>query len=92
MSDKAPSTYTYPIPRGPRAEGIVQRMTLADVGAEIDRINTDNARLRALVKAGEWGDRLGSAEDCPWCSVNQRSRHGEHYDHCPAFTPNGEVK
>lgn len=69
---------------------------------EIGRLKTDNARLRALVKAGcKAGEDL---VECPWCihmhsdERNQRAaRLGTigNYIHaldCPAFTPEGEVR
>ena len=48
---------------------------------------TDNARLRAQVLAGEWGNKDYA---CSWCNALKYT--GEHKTDCPAFTPSGEVK
>lgn len=46
------------------------------------------ARLRTLIKAGEWG-ALGEM-GCSWCARMPRDR--EHTYDCPAFTSEGLVK
>lgn len=66
--------------------------------AELDRVRdetqvvrrlalTDNARLRALIKAA-----LEDVDWCPWCKADQGVDATLHADDCPAFTPEGEVK
>lgn len=51
-----------------------------------ENLAADNARLRALVKAGERGTAAYVA--CPWCEWQD----GAHAPDCAAFTPNGVVK
>jgi hypothetical protein len=47
-------------------------------------------RLRALIKAQEWGSDAHGDPACPWCPA-LRIDHA-HLPTCPAFTPEGEVR
>ena len=51
---------------------------------------TDNARLRALIKAQEFGSKHEAGPFCPWCSAGGDG--GNSHDDCPAFTPDGAVR
>lgn len=67
-------------------------------------LEDDNARLRALIKAKEWGATPEDPQDCecPWCgNIKTLLRYangkpvfgtGSHAADCPAFTPEGEVR
>ena len=59
--------------------------------AQSKALLADNARLRALVKAQEWGaENVSRIEPiCPWCGA---PTDNEHAPDCPAFTPTGEVR
>lgn len=67
------------------------------LASEIERLEQDNARLRALIKEAEWngigGERGMECNVCPWCDEDAftKHRHDDTYQ-CPAFTPEGEVK
>lgn len=60
---------------------------------ERDLARDDNARLRTLVKAAEYGNHeetaSGAGKFCPWCGASEDERH---LTTCPAFTPEGEVR
>ena len=53
-------------------------------------LEADNARLRALVKAQEFGSKHEAGPFCPWCSAGGDGGHT--HDDCPAFTPSGDVR
>ena len=58
---------------------------------EVEALQADNARLRAVIKEAEKsGDRPGAYPMCPWCQSEpgDKDRHAD----CPAFTPEGEVR
>lgn len=58
---------------------------------EVEALQADNARLRAVIKEAEKsGDRPGAYPTCPWCQSEpgDKDRHAD----CPAFTPEGEVR
>lgn len=59
---------------------------LSAMNDAIEATLADNARLRALVKAGERGTHVYPI--CPWCEWDG----GGHRADCPAFTPEGLVK
>ena len=59
---------------------------LAHFKALGENLKADNARLRALVKAGERGTNAYPV--CPWCEWDG----GGHRADCAAFTPEGVVK
>ncbi len=63
--------------------------TLDKLAGEISDLESDNARLRALVKRAE---EEGSASRCPWCNAWVQNKEHPHYDECQAFTPNGDVR
>ncbi len=60
-------------------------------------LQTDNARLRALIKEKEWevADE-GPDMFCLWCHVGPSIQHSDfripHPPNCPAFNPDGSVK
>lgn len=53
---------------------------------ELKRLEADNARLRALIKAS-----LDDVDWCPWCK-RDATPEIEHTRDCPTFTPSGEVR
>lgn len=63
---------------------------------EVETLQADNARLRALVTSAQseqtWINNDGYEERlpiCPWCQSEHLPRHEEK---CRAFHPNGEVR
>lgn len=67
----------------------IQRQTIAASDANA----VANARLRALIKAAEWsGPIVDGDATCPWCKQERYHVHASHFDQCPAFTPEGEVR
>lgn len=52
-----------------------------------DELIAEIRRLRALVKRAEWSDGY----ECHHCGA-RKSRDEKHAPHCPAFTPDGEVR
>lgn len=56
---------------------------------DLDALKADNARLRALVKAAEFGPN----HRCSWCGAERYVKGSDpHAPDCPAFTADGVVK
>ena len=66
----------------------------AEMVRRLELLVADNERLRALIKAAEWGDQCGRLGDpsCPWCGVELGGRHEGMGSECPAFAVTGEVR
>lgn len=61
-----------------------------------DFFESDNARLRALIKSAEFAAcKCGSDVEpsgCPWCLADVMTEESRKHDDCPAFESNGDVK
>lgn len=73
-----------------REQLALQLAQIRERADERDAAQADNARLRALIAAQEWGDGDETGPRCPWCSVVRYEQ--PHATVCPAFTPEGAVR